>query len=65
MFAFCYLPISEKYKSLINVRQNYFDLIILKYLIILHIRNVLLNSNIKKGSSAMVAEERLFSLFTF
>ena len=39
MFAFCYLPISEKYKSLINVRQNYFDLIILKYLIILRIRN--------------------------
>ena len=57
MFAFCYLPISEKNKILINVRQ--------KVLIILHIGNMLSNSNIKKGSSALVAEERLLSLFTF
>ena len=55
MFSFSYLPISEKYK--INLRQ--------KVLIILHIGNMLLNSNIKKGSSALVAEERLLSLFTF
>ena len=57
MFAFCYLPISEKYKILINVRQ--------KVLMILGIGNMLLNSNIKKASSAMVPEERLLSLFAF